>query len=117
MFQGDFQRAKEICMECSEPAACYYLAKQLEIKDQINEAIHFYAKAQYYSQAVKLARERGMDNDVISLSLMSTKQVMIQSAQYFEQKGLNEKAVILYMKGKNLKKVLDLQSNPSFMTT
>ena len=45
MFQGDFQRAKEICMECSEPAACYYLAKQLEIKDQSNEAIQFYAKA------------------------------------------------------------------------
>lgn len=53
------------------------MAKQLEIKDIVPEAIMFYAKAQYYSQAVKLARERNMDSDVMSLSLQSPPQVMV----------------------------------------
>lgn len=33
---------------------------------------------------------------------------MLQSAAYFENKGHNEKAVILYMKGRNMKKALDI---------
>ena len=33
---------------------------------------------------------------------------MNQSAAYFEQKGILEKAVILYMKGKNLKKAMSI---------
>lgn len=108
IFLGEFNKAKDICQETNDTAACYFLAKQLEIKDQIEEAVHFYAKAQYYSLAVKLAREKGMENDIMSLSLMSPKQIMLQSAAYFEQKGFFEKAVLLYMKGKNLKKALDI---------
>jgi intraflagellar transport protein 140 len=49
-----------------------------------------------------------MDSDVMSLSLQGPKQVMIQSALYFEEKGLVEKAVMLYMKGKQLKKAMRL---------
>lgn len=33
---------------------------------------------------------------------------MVQSAQYFEDKGLVEKAVMLYMKGRQLKKAMRL---------
>ena len=108
IFQGDLNRAKEVCKETNDTAACYYLARQLELKDSIEEAVLFYAMAQYYSQAVKLARERGLENDIMSLSLKSPTPVMLQSAAYFEQKGHNEKAVILYMKGRNLKKALDI---------
>lgn len=108
IFQGDLNRAKEICKETNDTAACYYLAKQLELKDCIEEAVTFYAIAQYYSQAVKLAREKGLENDIMSLSLKSPTPVMLQSAAYFENKGHNEKAVILYMKGSNLKKALDI---------
>lgn len=49
-----------------------------------------------------------MDSDVMSLSLQAPKQIMIQSAPYFEEKGQVEKAVILYMKGKNLQKAMQL---------
>ena len=44
----------------------------------------------------------------MSLSLMSPLRCMNQSAIYFEQKGYFEKAVILYMKAKNIKKALNL---------
>lgn len=108
IFLGQLNKAKEICNETNDTAACYYLAKQLEMKDQIEEAVTFYAKAQYYSIAVKLARDHGLENDIMSLSMMSPKPIMLQSAAYFESKGLHEKAVLLYMKGKNFKKALDI---------
>lgn len=108
IFQGDFNKAKEVCKDSNDTAACYYLAKQFELKDSVEEAVTFYAMAQYYSQAVKLARDRGLENDIMSFSLKSPIPVMLQSAAYFEAKGQNEKAVILYMKGKNLKKALDI---------
>ena len=73
LFQDELKQAKEICLEKNDPSACYYLAKQLEHKNLILEAIHFYAKAQYYSQAVKLAKERNMDSEVMSLSLQGPK--------------------------------------------
>lgn len=111
IFLNDIQKAKSICKETNDTAACYYLAKQLELTDQIEEAVSFYAKAQYYSLAVKLARDKGLENEIMSLSMMSPKQVMLQSAAYFENKGLHEKAVVLFMKGKNLKKALDIAVN------
>ena len=42
------------------------------------------------------------------MSLQSSKPVMIQSAQYFEQKGKFDKAVQLYSKGGNQRRAMDL---------
>ena len=42
------------------------------------------------------------------MSLQSSKQVQIQSAQYFEQKGKVDKAVQLYSKGGNKRRAMDL---------
>ena len=44
----------------------------------------------------------------MSLSLMALPRCINQSAEYFENKGFNEKAIILYMKSKNIKKALNL---------
>ena len=49
-----------------------------------------------------------MDSEVMSLSLMAMPLCMNMSAEYFEQKGFHEKAIILYMKSKNIKKALNL---------
>lgn len=42
------------------------------------------------------------------MSMMSSKAVMIQSAQYFERKGKFDKAVQLYSKGGNKRRAMDL---------
>jgi len=44
----------------------------------------------------------------MSLSLMALPRCINRSALYFESKGLNEKAIILYIKAKNIKKALNL---------
>jgi hypothetical protein len=54
----------------------------------LSEAIHFYAKAQYYSQAVKIAINNELDGEIVSLSMAAPKEVAFRSASYFERKGL-----------------------------
>jgi hypothetical protein len=39
----------------------------------LSEAIHFYAKAQYHSQAVKIAINNGLDGEIMSLSIAAPK--------------------------------------------
>jgi len=106
--QGDLRSATSICEDSGDPIACFNLAKQLEQRGQISEAIQLYAKAHQVSHAVKLAIENEMDNEIMSLAVNGQKQLMLKVANYFEQKGYNEKAIILYIKGRNFKKALDL---------
>lgn len=44
----------------------------------------------------------------MTMSLISSKQVMIQSAQYFEKKGKFDKAVQLYSRGGNKRRAMDI---------
>ncbi|CAD8148851.1 unnamed protein product [Paramecium pentaurelia] len=108
LHQDNLRHAKEICNEKNDPAAHYYLAKYLEAKNIIPEAIQFYTKAQYYSEAIRLAKEANLISDVTAISLQAPQLIMIQSAIYFEQKKIIDKAVLLYMRGGQLQKALYL---------
>ena len=106
--QNELEKAKKFCMTSQSCEASLILAKQLELQGLQQEAIGFYAKAQHYSHAVRIARELQLDAEVMSLSMMSLPRCMNQSAEYFEHKGFHEKAINLYMKAKNVKKALNL---------
>ncbi len=80
----------------------------------LSEAIHFYAKAQYYSQAVKIAITNGLDGEIMSLSIAAPKEVAQRSANYFERKGLIEKAIRLYKKAGAIKKANSLAEKHGF---
>jgi hypothetical protein len=45
----------------------------MEKNGMLSEAIHFYAKAQYHSQAVKIAINNGLDGEIMSLSIAAPK--------------------------------------------
>ncbi|CAD8141887.1 unnamed protein product [Paramecium octaurelia] len=108
LHQDNVRHAKETCNDKNDPAAHYFLAKYLEAKNIIPEAIQYYAKAQYYSEAIRLAKEANLISDVTAISLQAPKLIMIQSAIYFEQKKIIDKAVLLYMRGGQLQKALYL---------
>lgn len=108
IIEGDIMGATGICEESGDAIACFNLAKTLEQRGQISEAIQMYAKARQVSHAIKLAIENEMDNEIMSLTVNGPRQVMLKVAAYFEQKGYNEKAIILYIKGRNFKRALDL---------
>ena len=97
-----------MCEETNNRLACYNLAKQYHQRGSFEEAIQLYAKAEQISVAIKLAMENGLDNEIMSLTNQGSKQVMLKAGSYFEQKGYNEKAIIMYLRGRNFKKALNL---------
>ena len=74
----------------------------------LTEAIHFYEKAQYYSQAIKIAINNELDHEIMNLSMNSPKEVALRSATYFERKGFFEKAVRLFIKAGATKKAVTI---------
>ena len=74
---NNLRMAKDFCNEKADPAAYYYLAKYLEAQNIVLEAIQYYAKAQYFSEAVRLAKDQNQIAEVMALSLQAPKQVQI----------------------------------------
>ena len=112
--QNQVQESIRICESDSEPQACFLLARHLEKTNMLSEAIHFYAKAQYYSQAIKIAITNELDGEIMSLSMASPKEVAFRSASYFERKGFVEKAIRLYIKAGAVKKANSLAEKNGF---
>jgi intraflagellar transport protein 140 len=107
--QREIQQAAEICNSTGDPLACYSLAKHLEAEGGARQAIQYYAKSGRYYNAVRLARAEKLDGEVMSLSLQSEdRQLLGESARYFEEKHLLDRAVILYHKARQLQKALEL---------
>lgn len=106
--QGEVGEAIKIALETNDPNSCYHLARHYEQLNDLRNAIQYFAKAQRLSHAIKLARENGLDQEVMSMSLQSSNAIMLQSAAYFENKGKQDKAVQLYSKGGNRKKAMQL---------
>lgn len=105
---GDVQGASKIAMTSSDPRACFNLARYFEANQDVGEAIIYYGKSGRVSHAIRLAKESGYDQQVMTMSLTSSKPIMIQSAQYFEQKGKFDKSVQLYSRGGNKRRAMDI---------
>ena len=73
------------------------------------EAINYYAKAQRYHHAVRLAQEHNLDNKVFEIAASSNnKKVMLHCAEYFERRNRLEQAVKLYDRGGNSKRAMNI---------
>ena len=81
---NDIQNAARIANNSNDPQACFNMARHYESANNIGEAIVFYSRSGRLHHAIRLAKEAGMDQQVMMMSLQSSKQVQIQSAQYFE---------------------------------
>ena len=55
-FCDEFDKASEICDETGDKAASYHLARQFESTGVTKRAIHYYSRAQTYSNAIRLAK-------------------------------------------------------------
>ena len=65
--------------------------------------------ASRFNHAVRLAVENNLTNELNTLALESQNpQLQVTAARYFEQNGMNDKAVLLYQKGGNSARALEL---------
>lgn len=104
----NYDAACELVRTTGDQAGSYHLARQFESQGEIQKAITYYISAKKYGHAVTLAKDSGLDNDLLNLALMSSKKRQVEVANYFENKGEMEKAVKLYHKAGQIHKAMDL---------
>eukprot|EP01006_Ploeotia_vitrea_P038293 TRINITY_DN66224_c9_g3_i2.p1 TRINITY_DN66224_c9_g3~~TRINITY_DN66224_c9_g3_i2.p1 ORF type:complete len:1410 (+),score=219.44 TRINITY_DN66224_c9_g3_i2:87-4316(+) len=101
--------AAEIVNDTNNPAAAFHLARQYEDTGNVKESIHYFTIAKAYKHAIHIARDNEMEKDVMNLALLANDtKILLDCADYFESKGMNDKAVLLYQKGGNLNKAIQL---------
>ncbi|XP_033108707.1 intraflagellar transport protein 140 homolog [Anneissia japonica] len=106
---NNLEKASEIASQTGDRAACYHLARQYENVEDYKASIHFFTRAQAYSQAIRLCKENNMEDQLMNLALMSNSTDMIDAAQYYESNPQTmDKAVMLYHKGGHFSKALEL---------
>ena len=86
----------------------FHLARHMEASSEIPDAIHYYALAACFHHAIRLAKENGLDADLMNFALQSSKADMVETALYFERRQAFDQAVTLYQKGGDLIRALDL---------
>ena len=107
--RGDVQQALAVCKQTADAAACYHLARQMEADGEAERAISLYGQAGRHRHAIRLAKENGLDALLLSAALQASDQdSKLDAAAYFEEKKYWEKAVMLYDRGGNLNRALDL---------
>ena len=125
-YKGDLETAKRISQATGNPAACYHVARQLEDSQQIQESIEFFSLAGQFNHAVRLAKEQGMNSELMSLALQSAPRTMNEVARHYETgalakagniplhtadsevKAMLRNAILLYHKGGQVTKALEL---------
>jgi intraflagellar transport protein 140 len=109
-FKNDFDKAAEIVLETGDSAAAYHLGRQLENRGEHQEAINYYAKSGCYNHSIRLAKSYGLDSELMKYALKSTttKTLMLECGDYFENRNEPDKAIQLYHKGGDLNRALDL---------
>lgn len=72
---GDIQNAARIANNSNDAQACFNMARHYEQEGNIGEAIVFYSRSSRLHHAIRLAKESGMDQQVMMMSLQSSKQI------------------------------------------
>lgn len=102
--------AKKIAESTGDRAALFHVARLFEnlAEPNIDEAMRLYAKAGTPVMAVRLAKANQRDKDLLRYALDCNPTVLLDTARYFEGKGMIDEAVQLYQRGKQAGRALEL---------
>ncbi|KAL3159995.1 hypothetical protein ABBQ38_010383 [Trebouxia sp. C0009 RCD-2024] len=131
--QEDFLAACAVVEQSDNAAAAFMLARQLEATEQVAEAVHYFGKAGRNNHGVRLAKQHGMDDELLDLALkaglhtphplwmlvlmQSSALLMLDTAEYFEQRRELDKAVLLYQKAGKERRALELCFSANLVET
>ena len=74
---GDIQKATKIALSSSDQQACFTVARYFEGEGNIADAILYYSKSGRLTHAIRLAKDNNFYQQVMTMSMMSSKQIMI----------------------------------------
>ncbi|XP_014248149.1 intraflagellar transport protein 140 homolog [Cimex lectularius] len=104
---GEMEKATQIAETTGDKAACYYLAGRYEEMGILPTAVHFYTRATAYTNAMRLCKEQGLEDQLWALSLSAGPREQAEAAKFLEA-ITPERAVLLYHKAGMFHKALDL---------
>lgn len=107
-FMNELDSAVDLVNSTNSKVGAYHLARHFESSEDIQDAIHFYALAGCYHHAIRLSKEHELDSELVNYALRSKPYQMIDTANYFNEKGEYDKAVQLYQKGGQVSAALEL---------
>ncbi|KAJ3242971.1 hypothetical protein HDU78_000924 [Chytriomyces hyalinus] len=106
---GRIGKAIELSNRSGNPASAYHIARYYERENKISDAIEFYGQAKCFTQAIRLAKEHNLINQLINLALQGTEDSMTDVANYLETSGANiDKAITLYHRAGQSAKAIEL---------
>ena len=62
----------------------YFYSRQYENIDNISEAIHFFSKAQAYSNAIRICKEQGYTEQLWNMAVLAGPNEKLDAAKFFE---------------------------------
>ena len=86
----------------------FLIGKYYEENNSTKNAIDFYRVSGRFNQAFRLAKEKGLDNEIYALGTQAPKHTQNLIAEYFEKKNKLKEAIDLYLQGSNIRKGLNL---------
>jgi intraflagellar transport protein 140 len=110
--QPDLEKAMELVADTNYPTArgaAYFIARHFEEQRNVQQAMHFYDVAGAVKNAIRLAKESDLFGDIVSLSLKcGDKHVALESAAFFEERTMYDKAAQLFQKGGDSQRAIDV---------
>ncbi|CAH1389189.1 unnamed protein product [Nezara viridula] len=101
------EKATVLAENSNDKAACNHLARHLEHRSRIQEAVHFYTVATAYNNAIRLCKEEGLEDQLWALALAAGRREQAEAANFLQHSS-PERAVLLYHKAGMLHRALDL---------
>ncbi|CAH8871773.1 unnamed protein product [Trichobilharzia szidati] len=106
---GQESEAEAICNETGDAGACHHLARHLEPKGGIDQAIRLFTRAKAYSSAIRLCKEHNRNDHLFSLAQLGRPDDMLESAKHLEKyPNYAGKAVLLYHKAGKINRAVEL---------
>jgi len=106
--RGQLDKAEALCKQTNDPSACLALARQFESKENVEKAVEYYVRAKRYAQGVRLCKEHRLTSMLQRLALEGPPSVQLEAATFFEENGQIEQAVMLYQRGGNPARAVEL---------
>lgn len=105
----EMEEARVIVEQTGNPNAAHYLARPYEDQGNSKEAINFFTVSKSFRHDISIAKEQDMDTDVKQLALKAGQPPLIlEAANYVENEGMEDKAVLLYQRGGSLSRAIML---------
>ena len=108
-YTGNLEMAKQIAASSDNAAGFFYLGRQLEAIDEVQDAIYCFKQAKRFSHAVRLCKRYSLltesdelDSELVQLASYSSRQVMADIAWHFESQQKFQMAVQLYHKASGI---------------